>query len=118
MKLHASAGRFGAGAGTGGTGASGGATTGTVKLIDGANIYITDANGSVLKVATTPQSQISITAPGSVTAIKPGDNVTVSGPTGADGTITAANVRDSGAAATTGAGPNRGTNPSSAAPAG
>jgi hypothetical protein len=106
----AAAGRFGAGASTGSTGANGGATTGTVKLIDGTNIYITDSNATVVKVATTPQSQISITAPGSVTAIKPGDNVTVSGATGSDGTITAANVRDSGTGATTTAGANRGTN--------
>jgi hypothetical protein len=103
----AAAGRFGAGAGTGSTGAGGGATTGTVKLIDGTNIYITDSNGSVVKVATTPQSQISITASGSVTAIKPGDNVTVSGATGSDGTITAASVRDSGTGATTSGGGNR-----------
>jgi hypothetical protein len=106
----AAGGRFGAGTNTGSTGASGGATTGTVKLIDGTNIYITDSNGTTVKVATTPQSQISITAPGSVTAIKPGDNVTVSGATGSDGTITAANVRDSGAGASTSAGANRGTN--------
>jgi hypothetical protein len=115
----AAAGRFGAGAGTGSTGA--GATTGTVKLIDGANIYITDANGTVVKVATTPQSQISITAPGSVTAIKPGDNLTVSGATGSDGTITAANVRDSGTGATTGAGantPRPGETTNNAAPTG
>jgi hypothetical protein len=103
----AAAGRFGAGAGTG---ATGGATVGTVKLIDGTNIYITDSNGTVVKVATTPQSQISIAAPGSVTAIKPGDNLTVSGATGSDGTITAASVRDSGTGAATGAGANRGTN--------
>jgi hypothetical protein len=106
----AGAGRFGAGAGTGSTGAGGGGTTGTVKLIDGTNIYITDSNGTVVKVATTPQSQISITVPGSVTTIKPGDNLTVSGATGPDGTITAANVRDSGTGAATSAGSNRGTN--------
>ena len=106
----AAAGRFGAGTSTGPTGASGGATSGTVKLIDGTKIYITDSNGTIVKIATTPQSQISITAPGSVTAIKPGDNLTVSGATGADGTITAANVRDSGSGATTAAGAKRGTN--------
>jgi hypothetical protein len=104
----AAAGRFGAGAGTGSTGANGGATTGSVKLIDGTNIYITDSNGTIVKVATTPQSQISITAPGSLTAIKPGDNLTVSGATGSDGTITAASVRDSGTGPTTSAGANQG----------
>jgi hypothetical protein len=94
----ATAGRAAFGAAAGTAGAGGGATSGTVKLIDGSNIYITDSTGTTVKIATTPQSQISITAPGAVTAIKPGDTVTVTGSTGSDGTVTATNVRDAGAA--------------------
>jgi hypothetical protein len=94
----ATAGRAAIGAAAGTVGAGGGATSGTVKLIDGTNIYITDSTGTTVKIATAPQSQISITAPGAVTAIKPGDTVTVSGSTGSDGTITATSVRDAGTA--------------------
>jgi hypothetical protein len=95
------AGRAGFGAAAGGGGAAsgaGGATSGTVKLIDGANIYITNSAGTIVKVATTPQSQISISAPGAVTAVKPGDTVTVTGSTGSNGTVTATSVRDAGSA--------------------
>ena len=77
-------------------GGGGGPTIGAVKLIDGANIYVTDQTGNVVKVATTPDSQITITSTGTAKDVKPGDAVLVTGPTGDDGTITATAVRDQG----------------------
>src|SRR5579859_1216707 len=58
--LSALASRFrnATGAGAGGTGgaaggAGGGAVAGTITLIDGSNIYVTDSSGNVVKVMTT-----------------------------------------------------------------
>jgi len=84
-----------AGAAAGGGG--GGATVGQVKLIDGSNIYVTDSTGNVVKVATTPDSQITVTTSGTAKDVKPGDTVLVTGTTGDDGTVTATAVRDQGA---------------------
>ena len=85
------------GAGAAAGGAGGGATFGTVKLVDGNNVYVQDATGNITKVATNGQSTITITSNGTVTSIKPGDTVVVSGTTGSDGTVTASSVRDVGA---------------------
>ncbi len=94
-------------AGTTASGAAGGvgsgATVGTVTLVDGTNVYVTEASGTIVKIATTPRSQISITAAGTVATIKPGDTVTATGATGADGTVTATSLRDSGAGGARGA---------------
>jgi len=91
------AGGAAAAGGAGGAGAGAGATFGTVKLIDGTNVYVADASGNITKVATNAQSAITITSTGTAKNIKPGDTVVVTGPTGADGTITATAIRDAGA---------------------
>lgn len=83
--------------GGGGSGSGSGATVGQVKLIDGSNIYVTDSTGNVVKVATTPDSQITVTSSGTAKDVKPGDTVLVTGTTGDDGTVTATAVRDQGA---------------------
>jgi len=92
-------GTTGAAAAAGGAsaGAGGGATFGTVKLVDGANVYVQDATGNITKVATTPQSTISITSTGTAKDIKPGDTVVVTGTTGSDGIVNATAIRDVGA---------------------
>lgn len=85
------------GAPAGGPGGGGaGVTIGAVKLVDGANIYVTDQTGNVVKVATTPDSQITVTSTGTAKDVKPGDTVLVTGPTADDGTVTATAVRDQG----------------------
>ena len=89
--------RAGAAAAGGAAARAGGATIGQVKLIDGNNIYVTDASGNVVKVATTPDSKITVTNAGTVKDVKPGDTVLVTGSTGSDGTVTATDVRDQGA---------------------
>jgi len=99
----------GAGTGGGGGGASGfrgggggfgGAEIGQVKLVDGANVYITDTSGNVVKVSTNAASQIEKTTASTVKQIAPGDTVLVRGTQNADGSYTATSVTDSGASAT------------------
>jgi hypothetical protein len=93
---------------TAGFGAGAAPTVGTVTLIDGANVYITEADGTIVKVATNPQSQVTVASPATTANIKPGDSVTVTGATGADGTITATSVRDTGASGGAGRGGGQG----------
>jgi hypothetical protein len=91
-------GRAGAGgAGFAGTGGPN-RVAGTVKLIDGSNIYVTDAQGNTVKVATGSGAQFSKTVAGALSDVKIGDRVTVTGPQGADGTYQAQQVIAGGAA--------------------
>jgi hypothetical protein len=67
-----------------------------VKRVDGANIYVTDAQGNEVKVVTTPSSRFTRTGPGSLQDVRPGDTVIVQGQKGDDGIVTATAVADSG----------------------
>ncbi|HZQ58291.1 MAG TPA: hypothetical protein VFA84_09655 [Acidimicrobiales bacterium] len=106
----AAGGAGGAGAAAAGAGAAGGAagaaapTFGTVKLIDGTNVYVQDATGTIVKVTTTPQSAITVTSSGTVSSIKPGDTVIVTGKADANGVVSATSIRDAGAGGAAGAG--------------
>ncbi|HEY2429687.1 MAG TPA: hypothetical protein VGI06_12205 [Acidimicrobiales bacterium] len=91
------AGAAGTGGGAGAGGFARAGTTGTITLIDGSNVYVTQSDGSIVKVATNPGTTISVTSAGTVANLHPGDTVTVTGPTGTDGTITATALRDGGA---------------------
>jgi len=86
----------GAGAGGVATGTSGATTTGQVKLVDGTNVYVVDAQGKTTKVATTSTSKISTAQPSALSALKAGDTVTVVGTTGSDGTVTATSITSDG----------------------
>ncbi len=99
----AAAARFGGAATTGGAGATGGraggfggfgggAVTGTVKLVDGKNVYVTDTGGNVVKVATNAGSQLSKTDPATIKDVAPGDVVIVRGTQNSDGSYTATSV--------------------------
>jgi hypothetical protein len=90
------AGRGGAG---GGGGFGGGRTVGTVKLVDGKNVYITDASGNTIKISTNAGSQLSKTVAATVKDIAPNDTVIVSGTPNADGSITATSITISSASA-------------------
>ncbi len=96
-------GRSGAGTGSFGGfgGAGGGSTVGTVKLVDGNTIYLTQTDGSIVRVNTTPSgTTVSKTVSSSVSAIQPGETLVVQGSTGSDGTVTATRVTDAGATTT------------------
>jgi hypothetical protein len=90
-------GRAGAGGGFAGAGGAN-RVAGTVKLIDGSNIYVTDAQGNTVKVATGSGAQFSKTVAGALADVKIGDRISVSGPQGADGTYQAQQVISGGAA--------------------
>jgi hypothetical protein len=90
------AGRGGGGAGGGGFagfggagGAAGGATNGTVTLIKGSTLYVTDASGNTVLVHTTAQSSVKKTVSGTTKTIHPGDSVTVTGTQNKDGSYSA-----------------------------
>jgi hypothetical protein len=87
----------GATGGAGGAG-GGGATFGQIKLVDGDNVYVTDAQGNVVKVSTTG-AQITASKPGTVADLKPGETVVVRGQADKQGTIKATSVSTGGAAA-------------------
>jgi hypothetical protein len=89
----AGTGQRGAGGALGGAGA---ATAGQVKLVDGTNIYVTDAQGNVVKVVTSGSSRFTRTGPGSIQDVRPGDTVIVQGQKADDGIVTATAVTDSG----------------------
>ena len=89
--------------GFGGGGAGGGAVTGTVKFVDGKNVYVTDTSGNIVKVATVASSQLTKTDPATTKDVAPGDVVLVRGPQNTDGSYTAQSFVISSAAAISGA---------------
>jgi hypothetical protein len=86
-----------AGGATGGTGTFGGgagATIGTVTLIKGKTLYVTDTSGNTVKVAASAGSRVTKTVSSTLGfgAIHPGDSVVVRGTAGKNGTIAADSI--------------------------
>ena len=73
-----------------GGGAGGGATVGTVKLVDGTNVYVQDTAGDDIKVTTSPSTQVTVSKPGKISDLTPGATVVVLGTASSDGTSIAA----------------------------
>ena len=71
---------------------AGGATIGTVSVIKGSTLYVTDTSGNTVKVVTSPGSTVSKTVTTNVKAIRPGDTVVVRGTTGKNGNVTAQSI--------------------------
>ena len=86
----------GAAAGAGAFAGGGGAVAGTVKLVDGVNVYVTDAQGNVVKIVTNAGSTVTKTVEGTVADIHPGDTVIVQGQDQPDGSVAATRVVDNG----------------------
>ncbi|MEU9192233.1 DUF5666 domain-containing protein [Streptomyces hundungensis] len=84
---------------TGGTGAAaaGGLTIGTVKLVDGSTLYVTDAQGNVVKVTTAGNTQVTEARSGKVSDLQPGQTVTVRGSQNSSGDVAATTVAEGGA---------------------
>jgi hypothetical protein len=80
----------------GGFGGAGGATIGTVKLVDGNNVYLTDSSGATVKVTLAPNASVTVTKKGKLADLTPGTAVVVVGQTGKDGTVTATTVTQGG----------------------
>ncbi|MEV0991495.1 DUF5666 domain-containing protein [Streptomyces sp. NPDC049949] len=103
-----SGGRQGFGAAPGGPAAGAGVTTGTVKLVDGTTLYVTDAQGNVVKVITDTNTQITQAKSGKVSDLQPGQTVTVRGSQNPAGDLAATTVAQGGAGGFGGGGGGRG----------
>jgi hypothetical protein len=73
-------------------GGGGGAVIGEVSYIQGHTLYVSDAEGSTVKITTSPASSITKTVTTDVHGIHPGDTVVVRGPKGASGAVSAESV--------------------------
>ena len=70
-------------------------TFGQVKLIDGDNLYVTNAQGNTVKISAA-SAQITTSQPGTLNDLKPGETVIVQGQTAKDGTVNATSVSTGG----------------------
>ena len=91
------AGRAGGAPGGGGGfaglgGAAGGGTNGTVTLIKGSTLYVTDASGNTVQVKTTAGSTVKKTVSGTIKSVHPGDSVTITGTQNSDGSYSASAI--------------------------
>jgi hypothetical protein len=90
------AGLGGAGAAAGG--AAGGAatstdvTSGTVTDVIGNTLYVTNSSGNLVKVTVSSTTTVDRNAASSLSGLRPGDTVTVQGPTAKNGTVSAASI--------------------------
>lgn len=79
-------------------------TTGTVKLVDGTTLYVTDAQGNVVKITTDTNTQITEAKTGKVSDLQPGQTVTVRGSQNPSGDVAATTVAQGGAGGFSGGG--------------
>jgi hypothetical protein len=92
------------GTGTGGStpsAASSDITAGTVTDIIGNTLYVTTSSGSLVAVDVGSTTTVDRNAKSSLSALKPGDTVTVQGTKGSNGSVTAASVSATQAGVTT-----------------
>lgn len=90
---------------SGGTGGgAAGFTRGTVKLVDGSTVYLTDSSGNIVKVTTSGTTKVQVTADGKVGDLQPGQSVTVVGTPDASGGYAASQLTEGGGAAAFGGG--------------
>ena len=82
----------GTGTGTGSGTGSGSAITGTVTVVSGNTIYVTAADGSVYTVTTNGSTAISIAQTGTISQLKPGQRVVISGSGDTNGNVTATSI--------------------------
>jgi hypothetical protein len=78
-------------------------TTGSVTAVGGDTLYVKESSGNTVKVKLNRSTSVTKSESVSKAKIFPGDEVTIQGPSGSGGTVTATAVTDSGASATTGA---------------
>lgn len=83
----------GGGGGFGGAGGFGGSSiTGSVTVVSGDTLYITASNGTVYTVKTSGSTSVSISSSGSLSQLKPGQQVTIAGTQGSGGTVDATTI--------------------------
>jgi hypothetical protein len=91
-----SAGGTGSAGGSGPQAGAGGATIGTVKLVDGNNVYLTTTSGATVKVTLAKGGTVAVSKKGSLADLTPGSTVVVVGRTASDGTVIATAVTEGG----------------------
>jgi hypothetical protein len=64
-----------------------------VKAVNGDSFSLSASDGTTLTVTTSSLTTVAVVEPGSLGALKVGDQIQVTGPRASDGTITATNVR-------------------------
>ena len=72
---------------------AGRATTGTVSFSSDGTLYVTDGESNTVKVKTSAATSVTKTAKSSVSAIRPGETVTIAGSTAPNGTVSAESIR-------------------------
>jgi hypothetical protein len=85
----------GAGAGAGGRAGlfgGGNATVGTIKLIDGATVYVQTTAGDIVQVATSAGTKVTVSSTVPVTNLRPGQTVIVEGSKNSSGAIAATSI--------------------------
>ena len=82
---------------------SSGGTSGTVTDIIGSTLYVTTASGSLVAVTVGTNATVDRNAKSSLSALQPGDTVTVQGTKAKDGTVTASSVSATQSGVTSGA---------------
>ncbi|HVW88559.1 MAG TPA: hypothetical protein VHC01_03760 [Gaiellaceae bacterium] len=80
------------GGGFGGFGGFGGGASGTVTLVKGSDLYVTESSGNTVLVHTTAGSQVTKTVTGTVRSIHPGDTVSINGSQASNGSWTASRI--------------------------
>jgi hypothetical protein len=81
------------GAGAPGSAASAGASAGQVAYVAGSTLYVTNAEGNTIKVATSAATNVTKSVKATIKAIHPGETVAVTGATDTNGAITAESIR-------------------------
>lgn len=98
-RLRSLAGAAAGGSSTSGSGAQGSGsgfvrpTEGTVAYISGDTIYVTNTESNTVKVRASAATSVTKTVTSAVKDIHPGETVTITGSTAADGTVSAESIR-------------------------
>jgi len=80
----------GGGAATGGF--AGSSITGSITVVSGDTLYVTSTTGTVYTVKTSGTTTVKLSSSGSLSQLKPGQTVTISGAQGSGGTVTATTI--------------------------
>jgi hypothetical protein len=79
-------------AGRGGAFGAGNATVGTIKLIDGATVYVQTTAGDIVQVATSAGTKVTVSTTVPVKDLQPGETVIVEGSKNSKGGIAATSI--------------------------
>ena len=70
----------------------GNATIGTIKLIDGATVYVQTTAGDIVQVATSAGTKVTVSSAVPVKDLQPGETVIVEGSKNSSGAIAATSI--------------------------